>query len=107
MWNKIFLLGLLIGGCAAIPPSEYREENLGTLVSEDEQETVNTPETLWVGSQSLESEAPEELVLYPECECHLQVRETRGLICFGTICSEECSEHTRACATLMGGCTIR
>lgn len=108
MWNRILLIGLLtVGGCAAIPPSEYQEENLGTIVLEEEEsETVLVPETSWDDFRGSEGDLPQDIVA-PVCECHLQASESRGLICFGLICSEDCPEHTRDCAELVGGCTTR
>jgi len=88
----------------AQPTIEYQEENLNILNVEDP-DTVLLPEITELDFEASSEEDPP--IVAELCDCRFSVSQNNGLICFGMVCSDSCPEHTRACASLIGGCTLR
>jgi hypothetical protein len=106
------LLGLVaaLTGCAPITQEEIQEQesDLGSFTRTDTHPAGVTPPDSVVVTPNLSQ--PPTMVgvdLVPACECHLNVYDNSGLVCVRMVCAESCSERTRRCATLFGGCTTR
>lgn len=107
MGNKLLILcGLLMMSCAPLSVEEMEEQELSYTRPDSVPGTAPPETVIVVNPPNLESN-PSLPDVDLACECHLAVSENRGLVCVRMECNESCTERTRDCATLFGGCTVR